>query len=213
MIRAVIFDLEGVLVDSEQYQFKAWHKLAHEQGLTLDEKMAQRLIGRSRMDGMRMLLQRANRRYTEAEMLALCMRKSDLFFEAAADMSAKDLMPGAIENLEALKKRGIMIAYASSSRNGSYMIKKTGLLPYQDFYQDATDIERNKPDPELYRRVAYGLRAAFEDCLVVTDTESGVSAAKRIKMNVLALDDAMNDESADWCAVALDTINISDLLE
>lgn len=212
MIKAVIFDVEGVLVNTEEYQYKAWRALAHEQGLTVDTRLTHRLMGRGRLESLRMLLQQANRTYTDAELLALSMRKGDLFMDFCQQMSSRDVMPGSLENIEQLKALGIPVAAASSSRCGRFILHRCELNQQFDVIVDGTDVENNKPDPELYRLAGTLLKTAFRDCLVVEDAENGIEAAKKIGMQVLALGESMGDKRADYSAQNLDDILIADLI-
>ena len=213
MIRCVIFNIDDILVDTEDYQINSWMRLSHEQGIALDDRSAKKLIGRGRNEGLRILLQRASRDYSEGEMMALSMRKSDLFLEYTRDMDHKDILPGALANLNELHRRGIKCAAVTSSINGRYVLQKTGLISFVDALVDGNDIERFKPDPEIYRRAAYAMRLPFEDCLVVENLELGISAAHKLNMKVLAVGKIKNDSKADYYAKDLDSIHVTDLLD
>lgn len=212
MIRAVIFDLEGVLVNTEEYQYRAWQHLAHEQGLPADASMIHNLTGRGRMESIRMLLGRANRKYSDAEIMALSMRKGDLFIEYTEQMGEKDLLPGVLENLEQLRKAGIRTAAASSSRNGRYILYRAGLRNSLDAIVDGTDVVNPKPDPEVYRKAAGALKAAFRECLVVEDSELGIEAASSLGMQVLSVGEAMNSEHARYHAGDLAGVSLAELI-
>jgi len=213
VIRCVIFNIDDILINTGEYQVNAWLRLAHEQGIVLDDRSAKKMIGRGRMEGLRILLQRASRDYSDAEMIALSMRKSDLFLEYTRKMDETDILPGVISNLKELKERDIRYAAVTSSINGEYVLRKTGLKPWIDTMVDGNDIDRFKPDPEIFRRAAYALRKSFEDCLVVENSEAGMIAAHKLGMKVLALGKIKTDVNADYCAKSLDSIHITDLIE
>lgn len=213
LIRCVIFNIDDILVETQDYQINSWMRLAHEQGIALDERSARKLIGRGRTEGLRILLQRASRDYSDGEILALSMRKSDLFLEYTRDMGPEDVLPGVLNNLKELREHGIRCAAVTSSINGGYVLRKTGIIGHMDALVDGNDIERFKPDPEIYRRAAYALRVSFEDCLVVENTENGMTAAHKLNMKVLAVGKIRNDPKADFCARDLDSVHMIDLLE
>lgn len=213
MIRCVIFNIDDILVDTEDYQINSWMRLAHEQGISLDERSAKKLSGRGRTEGLRILLQRASRDYSDGEIMALSMRKSDLFLEYTIDLGRKDVLPGALINLKELRERGIRCAGITSSTNGKYVLQKTGLSNMVDTLVDGNDIERFKPDPEIFRRAAYALKVSFEDCLVVENSEAGMTAAHKLNMKVLAVGKIRNDPKADFCAKDLDTVHVIDLID
>lgn len=212
MIRAVIFDIEGVLVNTEEYQYRAWQHLAHEQGLFADASLIHSLIGHGRAESITALLQRANRTYSDAERLALSLRKGDLFLEYTQQMNSRDVIPGVTDNLEKLKKEGILLGAASSSRNGMYILRKCNLRKWFDAAADGTDVTRSKPDPELYSLVMEELGVAPGECLVVEDGELGILAAKKLGMKVLAVGEAMNDVNTVYHAGGMEAIDLMDLI-
>lgn len=213
MIRSVIFDLEGVLADTRGYQLLAWKKLSDEQGITLSTEDAERLLDKSRIEGIRMLLKKARRPYSEYEMMALSMQKSDLFSEYSKNMSEKDILPGAVSNIERLIAKGIPVAVISSGMSGRYILNMTGLSRYFNVIVDGSDIRRFKPDPEIFRKAAEGLGCAYNECLAVDNSVNGIRAAKKLGMTTLAVREAMTAREADYCANGLDTIDVSGLIE
>lgn len=105
-------------------------------------------------------------------------------------MSEKDLDPEVKETLDALRKKGILLAIGSSSKNAKFIFDRLGLGDYFDAVSDGTNITRSKPDPEVFLKEAEMLSVAPEDCLVVEDALSGVEAARRAKMKVATVGDA-----------------------
>ncbi len=212
MIKNVIFDLEGVLADTRRYQYLTWEALCVEQGLRFDGKLAEQLMGKSRDEGLELLIKKARRPYTEAEKLALTLRKSDLFMEYTRGMGEKDVFPGALETIAKLKVNGVNTAVISSGFSGRYILRKTGLNRYFQVVLDGSDIRKAKPDPEIYRLAAQKLHAAYDECMVVDDSPDGISAAKKLGMKTVALGAASACDTADFRSQSLETLDLCSLL-
>ena len=208
----MIFDLEGVLADTRKYQHLTWEALCGEQGLRFDGKLAEQLMGKSRDEGLELLIRKARRPYTEAEKLALKLRKSDLFMEYTEHMDEKDIFPGALETIAKLKVNGIKTAVISSGFSGRYILRKTGLIRYFQIILDGSDIKKAKPDPEIYRLAAQKLHAAYDECMVADDSEDGIRAAKKLGMKTVALGSAAACDTADYRSQSLETIDLCTLL-
>ena len=92
MIQAVIFNLDGVLARTDICHWEAWKQLAHEQGLPFTADTFRAIAGRKRMDGLRVLLKKAERTYTPMELWALSARKNDLFNDMTMELGAKGIV-------------------------------------------------------------------------------------------------------------------------
>ena len=188
MIRAVIFNLDGVLIRSDECHIRAWKALASEQGIPLNDDLYRRMRGMKRMDSLRILLKRAERKYTPGEMWALSARKNDLFNEFTQQLTLeKSIVPGAVETLRALRDMGVKTAVASSSENAGGILRMLKMDSLLDAIVDGGQIERGKPDPEALLIAARKLRVPTDQCLVVENTEAGLEAAKAAGMRSLSL--------------------------
>ena len=147
MIRGVIFDLDGVLVLTDELHFQSWRQLTAQEGIHFDRAVNQRLRGISRMESLEIVLERAPRTYSPAEKVALAERKNAAFLALMEKLTAADLLPGAVRTLIELRRGGIKTAVASSSRNTRPIMERLDLFRYFDVVVDGTDITRSKPDP------------------------------------------------------------------
>ena len=127
MIKAVIFDLDGVIVSTDDCHYRAWKKMADEEGIYFDREINNRLRGVSRMTSLDIVLERADKEYSESEKLALAERKNNYYKELICELTPNDILPGAMETLEKLKENGIKIAIGSSSKNTPIILKQIGL--------------------------------------------------------------------------------------
>ena len=212
MIQAVIFNLDGVLVNTDECHFAAWKRLAHEQGLPFDEQINGAMQGMKRMESLQMLLRKAERRYSLSEMLALSARKNDLFNDMILHLGKESICPGATETLRELRRIGILTAVGSCSENATGILRQLGLLELLDTVADGGDIARGKPDPEVFLLAAERLQVPPANCLAVESGRAGAEAARRCGMRLMAIGEEMFDISADYWAESLQTADLPGII-
>ena len=178
LMRAVIFDLDGVLVRTDQAHDKAWRALAVRLGIPFDGRAAARLRGVSRMEALDIVLEGCGRSFTPAEKEALAAEKNERYRALIAEMTPADVAPDTTVTLKALRERGLLLAVASSSKNARFILGRTGLTPYFHAVVDGTQIARSKPDPEVFLKAAQALGVSQTEALVVEDAAAGVRAAR-----------------------------------
>lgn len=206
--KAVIFDLDGVICFTDKYHYQAWKALADRLGIYFDEKINDRLRGVSRMASLEIILERAEKEYSQAEKDAFTAEKNDAYRKLLKNMSPADLTDEVRDTLAELRRRGYRLAIGSSSRNTKFILERIGLGGFFDAVADGTDITRSKPDPEVFLVAAEKLGIAPADCAVVEDAKAGVRAAKAGGMTALALfGDARGCGLEDY-----DLLSFSDLL-
>ena len=206
-IEAVIFDLDGVIVSTDECHYRAWKKTADEEGIYFDRKINDRLRGVSRMDSLEIVLERAERLYTDEEKVELAERKNNYYKEYIKKLTKDDILNGVKENLAELKAKGIKVAIGSSSKNTPDILKYIGLDNYIDAVSDGNNITKSKPDPEVFLKAADMLGVPYEKCLVVEDADSGIEAGKRAGMYTLAVNNA---KGADYSLADLSAGKITD---
>ena len=177
-MRTVIFDLDGVLVRTDQAHDKAWRALAVRLGIPFDGRAAARLRGVSRMEALDIVLEGCGRSFTPAEKEALAAEKNERYRALIAEMTPADVAPDTTVTLKALRERGLLLAVASSSKNARFILERTGLTPYFHAVVDGTQIARSKPDPEVFLKAAQALGVSPAEALVVEDAAAGVRAAR-----------------------------------
>lgn len=174
----VIFDLDGVICFTDKYHYQAWKAVADEIGVYFDETINNRLRGVSRMDSLEIILERAERAYTPEEKEALAEKKNDLYRRLLGNMSPADLSGEVKRTMDALRAAGIRLAIGSSSKNTKFILERIGLSGYFDAISDGTNIQRSKPDPQVFQMAAEFLGLEPGCCLVVEDAEAGIRAAR-----------------------------------
>ncbi|MGB9990228.1 beta-phosphoglucomutase [Pseudoduganella rhizocola] len=187
--KAVIFDLDGVITDTARYHYLAWKRLADSQGVHFDEEANEHLKGIDRMGSLDLILAGAKRQYTPEEKLALAHDKNEHYKELISSMSPADLLPGAVQALDACRAAGLKIGLASVSKNAFSVLDSLGIRDKFDYVVDAATIARGKPDPEIFLKAARELGVAPEECLGVEDAVAGVASIKSAGMFALGIGD------------------------
>jgi beta-phosphoglucomutase len=187
--QAVIFDLDGVITDTARYHYLAWKRLAETQGVHFDEEFNEHLKGIDRMGSLELILASAKRSYTQEEKLALADEKNQHYVQLIASMSPADLLPGAVQALDACRAAGLKIGLASVSKNAFAVLEMLGITGKFDYVVDAAKIARGKPDPEIFLKAASELGVSPERCLGVEDAVAGVASIKAAGMTALGIGD------------------------
>lgn len=196
-IKAVIFDLDGVLADTAHAHHAAWARLAQELGFSLSDEIGERLKGVDRLTSLNIILDSAGLIFSDAEKAELAARKNGYYVDHIAQTTPKDLLPGAREALELCKAHGLKTALASASRNAPMLIENLGLAPLLDFIADAAKAVKSKPHPAIFLMAAEGIDIAPDYCLGVEDAVAGIEAIRAAQMHALGIGDKAILKDAD----------------
>ncbi len=197
-IAGIIFDLDGVLLSTDQYHYLAWKRLADELEIPFDRRDNEKLRGVSRMESLEIVLsRRPSLKLTDAEKLACAERKNADYREYLGQMTPADVSDEVRETLAVLRRRGYRLAVGSSSKNARFILEQTKLTDAFDAIADGTDISRSKPDPEVFLTAADFLGLEPTACAVVEDAIAGLEAAKGGDMLAIAIGSAAGDRLAD----------------
>ncbi|MFN4223935.1 MAG: beta-phosphoglucomutase [Fervidobacterium nodosum] len=189
-VKACIFDLDGVIVDTAKYHYLAWKRLAHELGFEFTEKDNEQLKGVSRMHSLEILLSVGNIKIDdEKKKEELAEKKNNWYVEYISRMTEEEILPGVKEFLNLLRDNGIKIAIGSASKNTLTILERIGLKDFFDVVIDGTKISKAKPDPEVFLKAAQELNIPPEECCVFEDAIAGIEAAKRAGMKVIGVGD------------------------
>ena len=198
MRKGIIFDLDGVLVFTDQFHFAAWKQLASELGYTIDEEMNSRLRGVSRMDSLNIVLEKYEGILSNEQKVVLADRKNKIYLNYLENMVPSDVSNAVRKTLADLHERGYKIALGSSSRNAKIILKKVALEEAFDAISDGTNISKSKPDPEVFLKAAEYLDLQPEECIVVEDAYAGIDAAKAGNMQAVGIGEAYSYAKADY---------------
>lgn len=205
MIKAVIFDLDGVLVTTDELHFNAWKALAEELGITGFTKADNaRQRGVSRMASLEVVLEKTEKKFTDEEKTALAEKKNDMYVRSLATLSPSDALDGVNEFIEYLRSNGVKTAVGSASKNTPMILDKTNLADKFDAVSCGLDTTKSKPDPEVFLIAAQKLGIEPSECVVIEDSDAGIEAAKAGGMYAVAIGEAEHNPKAD---IAVATLN------
>ena len=197
-MKAIIFDLDGVICHTDEYHFRAWKAMADGMGIYFDREINNRLRGVSRMASLDIILEQYRGQLSQAEKEALATQKNELYKESLKQMSAADLSDEVRSTLDTLRSRGYKLAIGSSSRNAPFILQQIGLGSYFDAVSDGNNITHSKPDPEVFVKAAQMLCVPCEECLVVEDAVAGAQAGHAGGMQVACVGDAAAANAGDF---------------
>jgi beta-phosphoglucomutase len=176
-IKACLFDLDGVIVDTAKYHFAAWRRMANELGFDFTHEENEKLKGVSRMDSLALILKWGGVEKTQEEQLQLATQKNDWYVESIANMQADEVLEGIPEFLEELKQKGIRIGLGSASKNAPRILEAVGLMSYFETLIDGSRTTKGKPDPQVFQMGAEELGVEPRETIVFEDAPKGVDAA------------------------------------
>jgi beta-phosphoglucomutase len=187
MVKAVIFDLDGVITDTAELHYQSWSRLAAELDFTFSRSENEALRGVSRMMSLEIFLGPRIGQFSDEQKAALAARKNRYYLELVDRMTPADLLPGIPELLTALNEYHIAMAIASSSRNAGRVVDHLGIRDLFSTVVDGNSVEASKPAPDLFLVAAEQLGFSPKECVVIEDAESGVEAAIAADMRVIGV--------------------------
>jgi beta-phosphoglucomutase len=195
---AVLFDLDGVIVDTARLHYAAWKRLADSLSVHFDETLNQALKGIDRLGSLDLLLGAETQRVTAAEKQKLADCKNRWYVESLQSIGAGDLLPGAGQALDDVRRAGRKTALVSASRNATTVVERLGLGDVFDAIVDPACISRGKPAPDIFLAAARELDVAAERCLGIEDAAAGVAGLKAAGMVAIGVGDPVVLHQADW---------------
>ena len=206
MIKGVIFDLDGVILSTDDFHYQAWKKLADRLKIPFDREKNNRLRGVSRMASLDIVLEGYT--FSEEEKLAFAEEKNNTYRELLNTLTPEFVNNDVRDTLDELKSQGIKIAIGSSSKNTKLILSRVGLLNAFNAIADGTDIKNSKPDPEVFLIAAQRIGLEPKECIVVEDAFAGIDAAVAGGFIPVAIGDACAHKNAKYKITVL-----SDLLK
>lgn len=198
-LKAVIFDLDGVIVFTDKFHYQAWKKMADEIGVYFDEEINNRLRGVGRMESLDIIMERyEGEPLSEEYKKILAAKKNDMYRELLYGMGPDDVSDEVRDTLAELRRRGYKLSIGSSSKNAKLILRQVRLMDAFDAISDGTNISKSKPDPEVFIKAAEYLDVPCDNCLVIEDASAGIDAAKAGHMYAAGIGDAMNYSLTDY---------------
>ena len=220
MHKGLLFDLDGVIVDTARYHYLAWKELAQELGIPFTREDNERLKGVSRNRSFEIILEIGNRQMEEAQKEYYCTRKNGIYLEYLQTLSEKDILPGVQEFLEAARAKGYRTALGSASKNAVFILEKLKLSESFDAVIDGNkvskakpdpEVSKAKPDPEVFLNGAAALGLAGCDCIVFEDAAAGIKAAHAGGMRAVGIGKPEILSEADYVIRGFEKITIEEI--
>jgi beta-phosphoglucomutase len=209
--KAMIFDLDGVLTDTSEYHYRAWKKLADEEGIPFTrEENDEHLRGVGRRDSLMYILR--GRKVTEEQIQVMMERKNRYYTEMIKSMTPKDLVAGGRDLLNEIRTAGIKVAIASSSKNCRTVLEHLDIMNYLDGVADGNSVVNSKPAPDLFVYAAGLVQVPTPDCLGVEDADAGIEAIKTAGMQALGIGPEERFQRADKVLPTLASLHLQDML-
>ncbi len=213
-MKAFLFDLDGVIVDTAHFHYQAWRRLANEKlGFDISEEFNENLKGVSRTESLERILAHGNTTLDEATKAAYATLKNEWYVELINKMTPDDILPGVKVFLEKTRQSGIKIGLGSVSKNAKPILEKIGIVEDFDVIIDGTKISKGKPDPEVFLKGAQELNIAPHECVVFEDAVAGIEAGKRAGMKTVGIGQAEVLKEADIVFPNLVDVEILGLLQ
>lgn len=209
-IRAIIFDLDGVLTDTAEYHFRAWKRLADEENIPFTREDNEKLRGVSRRRSLELLL--AGRQVGEDEFLEMMDRKNSYYREMLKQITPDELLPGVPALLREIREAGLKIAIASASKNASDVVDNLKIRDLVDVLADGNTPGRPKPAPDLFLSAARDLGVPPAQCICVEDATAGIEAGNAAGMVTVGLGPEERVGQADLVLPGLDGVRLAQLV-
>lgn len=198
MKQGIIFDLDGVLLSTDEMHYEAWKSVADELSIPFDRTVNNRLRGVSRMESLEIILEKSRHTFSPEEKEELATRKNDRYRTLLQSLTPDAVAPEVRNTLSELKARGLKLAVGSSSKNTKLILSLTDLAHFFDAVSDGTNITRSKPDPEVFLKAAEFIGLTPADCAVVEDAIAGIDAAIAGGFTSIGIGDAAAYEKTEF---------------
>ena len=213
MIKACIFDLDGVIVDTAKYHYLAWKELAKGLSFEFTEQDNERLKGVSRLRSLDILLEIGKKDLDEETKLKFAENKNIRYLEYVLKMKPNEILPGVIEFLEDLQRKNIKIALGSASKNAMTILNQLKLKDYFEVVIDGTKVSKAKPDTEVFLKGAENLGLTPEECIVFEDAEAGIDAALNGNFKCIGIGSPEVLGKADFVMEGFEDITFDEIIE
>ncbi|MFZ5968511.1 MAG: beta-phosphoglucomutase [Bacillota bacterium] len=211
MVKAVIFDLDGVITETSIQHYEAWKAMAHMIGVEIDMTFNESLKGVSREASLKAILEHGDilGKYSEEEMEKLSFCKNEYYKQLISQFTPANVFEGVVELFQYLRSSGIKIAIGSASRNAPTLIKAMALEQYIDYIVDPDEVKKGKPAPDIFLKAADALGVKPTDCVGVEDAIAGIKAIKAAGMYAIGIGDADVLKEADAVFGSIAEIDLS----
>ena len=187
MIKGLIFDLAGVIVDTAHYHYLSWREISRDLNIDFTIKDNENLKGVSRIDSLNYILKLGSLSFNTEEKNNLLDKKNNIYKHSISSLGKKNILKGVEKILSKAKEKKMLLAVGSSSKNAKMIVEKLNLTHLFQAVVDGTMVKKTKPDPEVFLKAAKKMNLKPSECIVFEDAESGVIAAKKGGFHVVSV--------------------------
>jgi len=208
MIKGLIFDLDGVIVDTAHYHYLSWREISRDLNIDFTVKDNENLKGVSRIDSLNYILKLGSLSFNTEEKNNLLDKKNNIYKHSISTLGKKNILKGVEKILSKAKEKKILLAVGSSSKNAKMIVEKLNLTHLFQAVVDGTMVKKTKPDPEVFLKAAKKMNLKASECIVFEDAESGVIAAKKGGFNVVSVGNTNIRNIGDLFVESLEDFNL-----
>ena len=208
MIKGLIFDLDGVIVDTAHYHYLSWREISRDLNIDFTIKDNENLKGVSRIDSLNYILKLGRLSFNTEEKNNLLDKKNNIYKHSISSLGKKNILKGVEKILSKAKKKKMLLAVGSSSKNAKMIVEKLNLTHLFQAVVDGTMVKKTKPDPEVFLKAAKKMNLKSSECIVFEDAESGVIAAKKGGFNVVSVGNTNIRNIGDLFVESLEDFNL-----
>ncbi len=187
MIKGLIFDLDGVIVDTAHYHYLSWREISRDLNIDFTIKDNENLKGVSRIDSLNYILKLGSLSFNTEEKNNLLDKKNNIYKHSISSLGKKNILKGVEKILSKAREKKMVLAVGSSSKNAKMIVEKLNLTHLFQAVVDGTMVKKTKPDPEVFLKAAKKMNLKSSECIVFEDAESGVIAAKKGGFHVVSV--------------------------
>ena len=212
-LKAILFDLDGVLVDTSELHANAWAAMARKEGVEPPADIKDQVRGISRMESLKIALGDAMANYTDEQLTALATWKNERYLDMVKHLAPADLLPGVLELFADMEANGVKIVLGSASKNAPLVLGYVDIVDRFDAIADGTCYTRGKPHPDVFWTGAKMINAAFNECIVVEDAQAGIKAALDGGFVAVGMGDSVAETDAHLLINDLRDVTVASLRE
>lgn len=191
--QAIIFDVDGLLVDTERYYTSSWQQCLQQRGYVLSDEETKQLSGFN----WRMVRQKLIDKYHDEALADHIVQDREALLASYIDKGMIEAKPYALDILEWAKQQGYRLAIASSGKKAraKRIVTTLGILDYMEYSVFGDDVAHNKPAPDAYLDVIQHLQLPKEAIVAVEDSITGATAATKAGLDVIVIPDSSLHQS------------------
>jgi beta-phosphoglucomutase len=212
MLKACLFDLDGVIVDTARYHFVAWREIAEELGFVFTEEDNEKLKGVSRIRSLEILLEIGGISLDDESKTLLAQKKNSLYLQYVLKMRPDEVLPGAKEFLTDCRNNNLGIGLGSASKNATTILNLLQITHLFDAIIDGNKVTKAKPDPEVFLTGARELGVLPQNCVVFEDAKAGIEAAIAANMFSVGIGDPVILGKANFVTSGLKNLSVKTLI-